>query len=119
MQALGACVRQPACRSQAHRAKLRLAGQSAPDSPWSLDSPGQPGRGLQWIKQFFDVAVKGAWSQIGKALSKVTKALGLEPRRVPGEKYDVQAYPLQAIEEFKRQIETDPDFLKKYRIGET
>lgn len=117
MQALGACVRQPACRSQAHRAKPRLAGQSPPRTA-PRTAPGQPGRGLQGIKQFFDVAVKGAWSQRGKALSKVTEALGLEPRKVPGEKYDVQAYPLQAIEEFKRQIETDPDFLKKYRIGE-
>lgn len=70
---------------------------------------------IPWIPQVFDVKRKGAWSQIGKALSKVTKSLGLETRIVEDSKYNVKAYPLAAIEEFKRLVDTDPDFLKPYR----
>lgn len=114
-----------ATASVAVRQNAKLTEANAVLSAENADLKDERGRGenfkavtnIPWIKQIFDVAVKGAWSQIGRALSKMTKALGLEPRKVPGEKYDVQSYPLQAIEEFKRKVDEDPTYLANYRIG--
>ena len=72
-------------------------------------------KNIPWVSKVFDVSQKGAWSQIGKKLSKVTQSMGLEAHVVHDSEYDIKAYPLEAIEEFKRLLESDPDFLKPYR----
>ena len=72
-------------------------------------------KNIPWITQEFNVSLPGTWSQIGKKLSKVTKSMGLEAHVVEDSEYNIKAYPLKAIEEFKRLLENDPDFLKPYR----
>jgi len=114
-----------ATASAAVRQNTKLTEANAVLTAENADLKDERGKGenfkaatnIPWIKSFFDVTLKGAWSQIGKALSKVTKALGLEARKVAGEKYDVKAYPLQAVEEFRRQVETDDTLLQKYRLS--
>lgn len=72
-------------------------------------------KNIPWIMEEFDVKKKGTWSQVGREMSKVTKAMGLEAHVVPDSEYNIKAYPLKAIEEFKRMVESNPDFLKPYR----
>lgn len=114
-----------ATASAAVRQNTKLTAANATLSAENADLKDERGRGenfksvtnIPWIRQVFNVTLKNAWSVIGRALSKVTKAIGLEPHKVQQEKFDVQSYPLQAIEAFKRKVDEDPTYLAKYRLS--
>lgn len=73
---------------------------------------------IPWLNKFFKLT-KGAWVAIGMAIKKIAVELGLSTHKVPGQNRDVNAYPMQAIDRFQERVETDPEFLKKYRLSES
>ena len=57
-----------------------------------------------------------ALQQVGKKLTKISKALGLDVRKVDHMKYgEVKAYNIRAVNELMNNLEANPDYLIKYR----
>ena len=74
-------------------------------------------KAIDWLADVFDLKRKGAWSAIGKALSKRCKEAGAETKPIEDPSWGtVNAYPVAIIDAFKQAVLSDQEMLKKYRI---
>lgn len=111
-----------ATASAAVRQNTRLTEANAVLSAENADLKDERGKGetfktvenIPWLKSFFKLT-RGAWIAIGKTLTRIARQIGIEPHKVPGQNRDVNAYHVSVIDEFKRQVETDPAVLASYR----
>ena len=72
-------------------------------------------KAIPWLKDFF-VLSPGAYSVIGKRLSKVSREFGYETRKIEDTQWgSVKAYRTEAIDYFKHQLIEDRNLMKKYR----
>ncbi len=113
-----------ATASAAVRQNTKLTEANAVLSAENADLKDERGKGetfktvenIPWLRKVFKLS-RGAFVAIGMMLSKTARALGLEPHKVPGQNRDVNAYHVDVIDEFKRQVDTDPAILAKYRLS--
>ena len=75
-------------------------------------------KALPWLKTYFDLSKKAAYSQVGKALSAISRENGYEIREIENSEYPhpIKAYSVKAIEAFLYKIHADESYLKNYRI---
>ena len=75
-------------------------------------------KALPWLKTYFNLSKKAAYSQVGKALSAISRENGYEIREIENSEYPhpIKAYSVKAIEAFLYKIHADESYLKKYRI---
>ena len=72
-------------------------------------------KAIPWLKEFFNLS-PGAYSQIGRQLSKLSRNLGHEVRDIPHSKYGkVKIYHSEIIEHFRHKLLDDLNLLKRYR----
>lgn len=75
-------------------------------------------KALPWLKTYFNLSKKAAYSQVGKALSAISRENGYEIREIENSEYPhpIKAYSVKAIEAFLYKIHAYESYLKKYRI---
>lgn len=72
-------------------------------------------KAIPWLKDCFELS-KPAYKAIGVQLSKISKALGLSPKKVPDTEWgNINAYHIDVIEHFKHKIMYDLNMLRVYR----
>lgn len=72
-------------------------------------------RAIPWLKEFFNLD-KPTYSQIGKALTKVSRELGIEPQTIEHSKWNtVKTYHTDAIAHFKQALIDDQNLMRNYR----
>ncbi len=58
----------------------------------------------------------GTKTVIGQALSRITKEMDKHVRKVQGMQYDINAYHITVINEFRWRLDNDYKMLANYRI---
>lgn len=95
--------------SQLSKQNQELRAQVGNSKTW------KQARAIPWLKEYFSLD-RTAYIQIGKYLSKLSKALGYETRSIDHSKYDaVKTYHAEIVEHFKHKLIEDRNLLKKYR----
>lgn len=57
-------------------------------------------KAIEWLPDYFDISIKGFWSQVGKKLTATCKEIGVEVRRIEDSAFGtVGLYPIKAITE--------------------
>lgn len=74
-------------------------------------------KAIPWLKEYFSDLSQTTYSQIGKALSKLSKSLGYDSKIIPSSEYPtgVKAYHIEAINHFKCKLIEDLNMLRQYR----
>lgn len=74
-------------------------------------------KAIPWLKDYFSDMSQTACSQIGKAISKLSKTLGYDCKVIPSSEYPkgIKAYHVDAINHFKCKLTEDLNMLRPYR----
>lgn len=73
-------------------------------------------KAIGWLGEYF-VLTNISYSQIGKSLVKISKAMGYEVRKVEDSDYGfVNLYHIDVINALRKRLDADPEYLEKYRI---
>ena len=75
---------------------------------------------MHWLKNYFKQSMMktktGFWVKLGQTLARVTFEMGLEPTKVYDAQFgQVNSYPAEVVDTFKRMLVYDPELLQKYR----
>jgi len=74
-------------------------------------------KAISWLSDFFDLKNRGVYIQVGKQLSKISRRLGHECKKVESVEFGtVKAYRVEAIESFKHMLNADLNMMRNYRI---
>lgn len=73
-------------------------------------------KAIEWLPDYFDISIKGFWSQVGKKLTATCKEIGVEVRRIEDSAFGtVGLYPIKAIKAFHEKVHRDLNLLQKFR----
>lgn len=73
-------------------------------------------KAIKWIPEYYNLDNSSTWANIGKTLSKLSRAMGKEIRKVEDSAWGtVNVYHISVVELFKRMTEENPDMLAEYR----
>ena len=73
-------------------------------------------KAIPWLPNYIDTSASGAWSQVGKVLTGISRELGLDIRKADDSAYgSVNVYHTDAIHELQHQLDSDPTLLLAFR----
>ena len=72
-------------------------------------------KAISWLTDYL-VPSTGMWSVVGRRLATLSKEMGYEVSKVEHQQFgSVNSYHVDVIDELRFLLESDPDYLKKYR----
>ena len=71
---------------------------------------------IPFLKDYFPVNDKVTLQQIGKYLTRVSASMKIKTRTVEKVDFDVNSYHVDVINQFKQDLDSDPNLLSKYRL---
>ena len=75
-------------------------------------------KAIPWLREYFWLMIPGAWSAIGQHLRKISLEMDYGMRKAASTEYanGVNIYHIDVIDEFRRRLNADRAYMRKYRI---
>ncbi|MBF0229182.1 MAG: antA/AntB antirepressor family protein [Desulfamplus sp.] len=98
-----------ATASVAVRENGKLKDQLGESKTWKT------AKAIPWLSDFFELS-KAIYKIVGMRLSKISKSLGYNTKKVPDTDYGtINAYHIEVINHFKCKLTEDPNMMREYR----